>query len=291
MYSMTGYGKADYRDKTRAIGIEVSSVNNRYLEFLVRIPRELSVLEPMIKEAVGESINRGKVTVCIHYEDFGSGVQKVLLNKALAGDIYKQLKELKKKYKLIGDIDINHFLAFPDIFTISKDARLPETVWPHVKTALDRAMKEMISMRRKEGLNLKKDLGARLKILSQQIAKIEKLTVKNKSQYKKKLAKRIADIVEKKQIDNSRLEEEIAYLVDRADVTEESVRFKSHIKQFQGALTQREPVGKRLNFILQELNREANTIGSKASDTDVAAIVVSLKEVIEKMREQVQNIE
>ncbi len=291
MYSMTGYGKADYRDKTRAIGIEVSSVNNRYLEFLVRIPRELSVLEPMIKEAVGESINRGKVTVCIHYEDFGSGVQKVLLNKALAGDIYKQLKELKKKYKLIGDIDINHFLAFPDIFTISKDARLPETVWPHVKTALDRAMKEMISMRRKEGLNLKKDLGARLKILSQQIAKIEKLTVKNKSQYKKKLAKRIADIVEKKQIDNSRLEEEIAYLVDRADVTEESVRFKSHIKQFQGALTQREPVGKRLNFILQELNREANTIGSKASDTDVAAIVVSLKEEIEKMREQVQNIE
>jgi len=288
---MTGYGKADYRDKTRAIGIEVSSVNNRYLEFLIRLPRELSALEPMVKETVGEAIHRGKVTVCIHYEDFGSGIQRVLLNKALAEDIYKQLKELKKKFKLTGDVDISHFLAFPDIFMISKDGKLPETIWPFVKKALDKAMKEMISMRRKEGNNLKKDLNFRLKKLSQQIIKIEKLTSRNKKQYKKKLTRRIADIIEKKQIDNSRLEEEIAYLVDRSDVTEESVRFKSHVKQFQGALTKKEPVGKRLNFILQELNREANTIGSKASDSDVAAIVVSLKEEIEKMREQVQNIE
>jgi len=288
---MTGYGKADFRDNTRAIGIEVSSVNNRYLEFLVRLPRELSPIEPLVKEAVGESIHRGKVTICIHYEDFGSGIQKVVLNKVLAEDIINQLKDLKKRFKLSGDIEVSHLLAFPDIFMISKDGKLPEAVWPHIKKALDRALKELISMRRKEGANLKKDLSARLKILATQITEIEALTVKNKAQYKKKLTGRITDIIDKKQIDNARLEEEIAYIVDRSDVTEESVRFKSHLRQFQGALKMKEPVGKRLNFLLQELNREANTIGSKASDSGVAAIVVSLKEEIEKMREQVQNIE
>ncbi len=291
MYSMTGYGKADYRDKTRAIGIEFSSVNNRYLEFMIRLPRELSSLEPLIKEAVSDKLHRGKITVSVHYEDFGSGAEKIVLNKALADGIHRQLKDLKKKYKLTGDIGISHFLAFPDIFTISKNSHLAETVWPFIKRAMAKAMKEMLNMRRREGTSLKKDLIARLNLLTAQLAKIEKLTTKTRSEYKTKLTKRISDILEKKQVDSLRLEEEIAYLVDRSDITEEAVRFKSHLKQFRGAFTKKGPVGKRLNFLLQELNREANTIGSKAANAEIATVVVSVKEEIEKMREQVQNIE
>lgn len=291
MYSMTGYGKADYRDSKRAIGIEISSVNNRFLEFMVRMPRELSNLEPLIKEHISEKVQRGKITVCIHYEDFGSGAETVMLNRILADDIFKKANELKKRYKLKGEIELGHFLNFPEIFLISKDSRFAETIWPFIKSALNKALKELTNMRRREGANLKIDLSKRLKALESQIKKIVDLAAKDKKEHKKKLTERINEILDKSKLDNNRLEEEIAYIVDRADITEEAVRFQSHLKQFRNALVKKGPVGKRLNFLLQELNREANTIGSKANNSDIGPIVVSVKEEIEKIREQVQNIE
>jgi len=291
MLSMTGYGKADYKGKKHSLGVEISSVNNRYLEFNIRLPRELNVLEPRIKEMIGSGISRGKVNVSINYEDYGVGLDTLVLNEGLADSIYGQIRKLRKKYGLTGEVDLGHFLSFPDIFVIAKTPDLEKKIWPSLEKALAAALREILAMRRREGAHLKKDMAGRIRLLLASIKTIEKLAGENRRAHKEKLSRRITEMVENSAIDESRLEEETAYIVDRADITEECVRFRSHLEQFREALKTAGPVGKKLNFILQELNREANTIGSKAASADITARVVELKEEIEKIREQVQNIE
>jgi len=291
MNSMTGYGKANFVSKKRSIGVEISSVNNRFLEFNIRLPRELNSLEPRVKELICEKIKRGKINVSIVYSEQSDEVNKLVLNKALAKNVYSQLLDLKKTYKLSGEIDINHFLNFPEILTLEKVNNYDEKVWPKLEQTINRAMSEMLLMRKKEGANLKKDISKRLTTLLNDIQKIEKLAANDKNLHRKRLSAKIKDLIDNKAIDGLRLEEEIAYIVERSDVTEECVRFRSHIHQFQSSLKQDGQVGKKINFILQELNRESNTIGSKAANADIARIAVELKEGIEKIREQIQNIE
>jgi uncharacterized protein (TIGR00255 family) len=291
MLSMTGYGKAVYRDAKKSVEVEISSVNNRFLEIAVRLPRELSGLEPRVREEIAAKISRGKINIGIYVEDNGLAVNSLVLNKSITEDIYRQLKELKSKYKLEGNLSLNHFLSFPDIFKVTTVDSFGDKIWPSVKKTLHKALNDLISMRKKEGINLKKDIQGRIKGLSATIKEVEKLLVMNKSLIRDRLTVRIKEIIDRQLLDSFRLEEEIAYLVDRSDITEEVVRFKSHLRQFQTSLRGSGPVGKKLNFILQELNRETNTIGSKAANSDIAGIVVEIKEEIEKIREQLQNIE
>ncbi len=291
MNSMTGYGKTYYRSKNQTIGVEISSVNNRFFECGIRLPRELGGLEPNVKELIASKIQRGKINVNVVYEDYGSGINQLIFNKPLAKEIYAHLQTLKKQHKLSGEIEIAHFLNFPEIFKVQKTNNVEEKIWPLLKKAISQALVELIKMREKEGTNLKKDISDRLKKMLVDVKKVEQLSLGTKKQHRDRLLKKLEDLLNKKKIDEVRLEEEIAYIVEKSDITEECVRFRSHIKQFQSSLKQTGSVGKKMNFILQELNRESNTIGSKAANTEIAHITLEMKEEIEKVREQIQNIE
>jgi len=291
MNSMTGYGKADLKTKKLAVSVELSSVNSRFLEYSFRFPKQLSFLEPPIKELIAAKVTRGKVTMMINYEDHGIGIDKLVVNKTLADEIFTQLKELKEKYGLGGEITIDEFLEFPDVFKVDKAENLEEKIWPCVKNAVNRAVTDLVNMRKREGENLKRDLMQRLKMLAKGIAQIEELCPSNVTHYREKLTNKIEGVLNGVPADSNRLEEEVAYLAERCDITEECVRFASHVKQFGSTLRKAGAIGKRLNFLLQELNREVNTIGAKAGDAKISHLVVELKEEIEKMREQVQNIE
>jgi len=291
MKSMTGYGKASYISKTQTIDVEISSVNNRFLEYNIRLPRELGSLEPRVKELISGKVQRGKINVNIVYEENGAEASKLVLDESLAKKIYSHLQKLKKTYKLAGEVQINHFLSFPEILKIEKTNNFEEKIWAKLKKTINEAATEMVSMRIKEGANLKKDISGRLKKLLAKIKKIELLSAQNKNIHRERLTKKLDDLLDGRTVDKNRLEEEIAYIVERSDIAEECIRFKSHIQQFQTTLKQENSVGKKINFILQELNRESNTIGSKAANTEIAYITVEMKEGIEKIREQIQNIE
>ncbi len=291
MNSMTGYGKADFRNRQLAMSIEMSSVNNRYLEFSFRLPKQLSFLEPRIKELVAARLSRGKISLAFNYEDYGFGIDRLTVNQSLAESALKELQSLKKKYNLKGEIEIGHLVAFPDIFKVDKAEDLEKRIWPVIEKVIKKALDGLVAMRQKEGAHLEKDFRRRLAFLLERISKIEKDSSQNIALYREKLAKRINEILDNRTVDNARLEEEVAYFAERSDITEECVRFRSHLKQFTADLKGTDSVGKRLNFILQELNREANTIGSKSAVATISRAVLELKEEIEKMREQVQNIE
>lgn len=291
MNSMTGYGKADLKTRNLGVSVEISSVNSRYLEYSFRLPKQLSFLEPAVKELIAAKISRGKVTLSINYEDYGVGIDKLVVNTTLADEVYRQLKQLREKYNLSGEITLREFLAVPDVFKVDKAENIEEKIWPCIKTAVNRALADMLTMRKQEGDNLKKDLMARLHSLADGIRQVEKICPDNVTYQRDKLQQKINGVLNGVPADATRLEEEVAYLAERCDITEECVRFGSHIKQFGSALRKSGDVGKRLNFLLQELNREANTIGAKAGDARISHLVVELKEQIEKMREQVQNIE
>jgi len=291
MYSMTGYGKADFKKKKLAVAIELFSVNSRFLEFGFRMPKHLAFLEPKLKKLIASKIDRGKITVSLNYSDYGTGIDKVVINENLAGEIHDQLLKLKKKFKLAGDIELGHILGFQEIFNVDKSGDIEDIVWPIVEVAAGRALDELIKMRGIEGANLKKDLSMRLKSLGKQISVIEKFAPQGVQIYREKLTKRIAELSVNGEVNGNRLEEEVMFHAERSDITEECVRFRSHIDQFQSSLKEKASIGKRLNFILQELNREANTIGAKGAGTSITKVVLDLKEEIEKMREQIQNIE
>jgi uncharacterized protein (TIGR00255 family) len=291
MNSMTGYGKADYRTSKLAISVEVASVNNRFLEYYFRLPKQLMFFEPKVKELVASRLNRGKVNLTLNYEDYGFGIDRLSVSANLADEIHRQLAHLKKKYKLAGEIEIGHFMSFQDIFKVEKINDLEKKIWPLMSKAINRALDELIAMREREGANLRKDILLRLRLLTGTIERIEKSSPENLAAYREKLALRIKEVMDSRMIEGARFEEEVAYFAERADITEECVRFKSHLKQFATDVKSKGPVGKRLNFILQELNREANTIGSKAAGAGIARMAMELKEEIEKIREQAQNIE
>ena len=291
MQSMTGYGKADLKNKNVGISVEISSVNNRFLEFGFRLPKQISFLEPKFKSLIASRVSRGKVILAINYEDYGIGIDKLVVSQTLADELNRRASELKKKYDLAGEIEVGHLLTFPDVFKVEKSEDIEQKIWPFMRTAVNKALSDLVAMRKREGANLKADLAERLKLLEDGIKKVGEQCPDNVAAYREKLSQKLSEVLSTNVPDEARLEEEIAYLAERCDITEECVRFISHIKQFRASLRKGGPIGKRLNFLLQELNREANTIGAKASNAKISHLVVELKEEIEKMREQVQNIE
>jgi uncharacterized protein (TIGR00255 family) len=288
---MTGYGKAEFRSKRLSLQVETTSVNNRFLEYSIRLPKQLQFLEPPIKELISSRVNRGKINLTVNYEDHGFGVDRVMINDLLVDEIVETLRKMKKRYKLSGELEMEDILSFPDIFRIEKVGGLEEKIWPFVSKTINKALDGLILMRQTEGRNLARDISKRLDILKKKIVQTEKLAPQNLSLYREKLAKKIKEVLDNRAIDGSRFEEEVALLAERSDITEECVRLRSHLGQFAADLKCKGPIGKRLNFILQEMHREANTIGAKTPDARIARLALEIKEEVEKIREQVQNVE
>jgi uncharacterized protein (TIGR00255 family) len=287
---MTGFGRAVLDSPHGRITVEMSSVNNRFMELAVRTPRTLAPLEPQIRELIGETVTRGKVTINVDIE-VGKGAIKSHLDKETAKAIFRELESLRKSLKIKEETELSDILAFEEVYTAGSHEIDTDKVWPGVKKAIDQACGRLVKMRQTEGAALARDMQTRLKSMEKAIGKIESATKNSVAVYADKLSRRVKELLTEPVSDSRKLEEEIAVFASRADIAEECTRFRSHIDQYRSALSQKDAAGRKLNFILQEMNREVNTIGSKSADFSIATTVISLKEELEKLREQVQNIE
>jgi uncharacterized protein (TIGR00255 family) len=291
MTSMTGYGRAEAESKGIAVSVEIRSVNNRFLEVVARLPRSLSLRENDIKEIVRKKIGRGKINVLAAIEHQTDTAAPLRIDISTARAYYALLNRLRKAVKIRETVKLQHLLQFSEIFQPEELDRTDEQEWKVLETALDTALDALAAMRRKEGEELEKDFNNRLQQLSDLVERVEQLSKDQVPRERARLRERIARLLEGEKLDEGRLEQELAILADKLDVTEECVRFRSHVKFFREAMRGEEAAGRKLNFLVQEMNRETNTIGSKSTDTAIAHLVVHMKEELERIREQLQNIE
>lgn len=289
--SMTGYGKGEVTEQGLTFTVELRSVNNRFLEVSSRLPRSLQQRENEIRDIIRAKIARGKVTLNAAKEENADEAAKLTVDKQRTKTVAKALNELRKAAKVKEPVKLEHLLHFSDIFT-AKEETDDETEWTVFRKALEKAVDGLKTMRMKEGKELAADATKRINGINAVLDTVEALSKKRIPEERVRLQERIAALVEDKSVINTqRLELEIAVLSDKLDVTEECVRFRSHNKFFLEALNAKESEGRKLNFLLQEMNREANTIGSKCNDVQIAHLVVGLKEELERVREQLQNFE
>ncbi len=291
MKSMTGFGRAEQNSRLGRFTVEIASVNNRFLECSIRLPRPFASLETKIREQVTAAVSRGKVNLSVNLVEPEDAPDKALINMTAARAYFRQLRQLSKELGLKEDISVSDLLLLPEVTRPERVEPDLDAVQQLLSKVIAKALKALVAMRTREGKNMAADMAERLKTMSAVVGKIEKKTVGAVKLYSEKLAARIDDLLAAPMRDSQRLEEEIAIFADRTDIAEECLRFKSHVNEFRTTLKKKDAVGRRLNFILQEMNREVNTIGSKCSEFDISTDVISLKEEIEKIREQVQNVE
>lgn len=289
--SMTGFGRAVVKQNDIEITIEIRSVNNRFLDLSLRIPRILSIYEQNIKDLVGKILSRGRINISITVANGNDTTNNLTLNRPLASAYARLAQEMKNELGLSGEINVSQMLLLPDIINADIPPEENEKYWSCAEIALNKALAEVQSMREREGIELRKDFETRLHHLEELLQKIETLVANRPQVELDKLRQRIKMLLKEEKIDEGRLEMELAFLADRLDVTEECIRFHSHNKAFLLMLDTESAPGRKLNFLLQEMNREVNTIGSKASSAEISHVVVEIKDEVEKLREQVQNIE
>ena len=289
--SMTGYGRAEETVEGCTITVELRSVNNRYLDCNVRIPRLYLFAEEAIKSRVQGTISRGKVDVFVTLDHTGAEKVQVSVNRAAADGYYTALKELAGAYGLADDISVSLLSRFPDVLLAEKAEEDVEQTAKDICSVLDRALADFDQMRSREGERLKADISARAAAIEEKVALVEERSPQTVAEYREKLEARMNEVLSNAQLDPARILTEAAIFADKVAVDEETVRLRSHINQLREMLDKGGPIGRKLDFLIQEFNREANTIGSKCSDIDIARQVVDIKAEIEKIREQVQNIE
>lgn len=287
---MTGYGRGESAQNGFKITIEASSVNRKQSEISVFLPRELEPLEPQTRDAINRHVSRGRVTVrvSLHAAD-GQAVAKVRINSSLAKEYTRELRRLGKELKLEGDVTLEMLARAPGILQTEDPVTDAAEFWPSVEKALKQTLAALVKMREREGAHLAKDLTARMSVMQKAAARVAKLAPLVQKRYHEQLLARIEQAAT--QIDPQRLAQEIVLFADRSDISEELTRLKSHFQQFQDCLKSSEPVGRTLDFLCQEMNREVNTLGAKANDSAISREVVVLKTELEKFREQVQNVE
>lgn len=291
--SMTGYGRAHSVAGGYEILVEIKSVNHRYYEFSSRLPRNYSYLDEKLKTLLSSKYaSRGKVDVGVSIYAVGGNKTEVSVNEKLAGEYVSALRSVKSKLKLKDDLSLSAMSRFNDIFSITKADEDADFIWSIVKPVAEEAFESFVSMRETEGVKLKTDVLSRLEFIEAAVGKIEAQSPATVERYKERLYGKLKELLENREIDDSRILTEAALFADKIAVDEETVRLKSHIKQTRDMLDDpKEPIGRKLDFIVQEMNREINTTGSKAQDIDITHIVVDVKAEIEKIREQIQNIE
>lgn len=289
--SMTGYGRGEVARKGISVAIELRSVNSRFLEVTTRLPRSLTLRENDIKEIIRKRISRGKVNLLVTVEREQNGSLPLAVNATAAREYYKLLNQLRKAVKLKEPVKLDHLLRFSEVLEQPALDGADEDEWDVTQEALEKSLADLARMRKNEGDELSKDFRDRIAAIEETLGRIEKLSKEQIPTERARLRERIQQLLEGESVDEGRLEMELVLLADRLDVTEECVRFRSHNKFFISALTDKEPAGRKLNFLVQEMNREANTIGSKSNASEIAHLVVGVKEELEKIREQLQNIE
>ena len=289
--SMTGYGRARQLIGNKEITVEIRSVNHRFLEYSCRVPRAYAYLEEKLKNLIKGSVSRGKVDVSLSIQTVGGTDTQVVINHDLARSYLRALRSLAEDLQIKNDITVSQMARFSDIFSVIRVEENEEEIWQAVEQVAREAVDNFVAMRLTEGEKMKQDLLYRLELIEQMVAKVEELSPKTVETYRNRLYARLQEVLQNNTVDQQRVLTEAAIFAEKIAVAEETVRLGSHVHQFRQILSSSEPVGRKLDFLVQEFNREANTIGSKAQDLEVARIVVDLKAEIEKIREQIQNIE
>lgn len=291
--SMTGFGRGEYSDGKRLITVEIKSVNHRYSEVYVRIPRRYGFAEEPIKNKVKKTVKRGKIDVSVNAENLTEDDLAVKLNVPAARQYFSNLREIQKEFDVTGDISLEMLASMPDVLKAVPDVDDEKEVLASINNAVAQAIENFDQMRITEGVKLEEDILKRGKIIEGYVSEIESAAPELTRIYSQKLRERIEELTDKNiEVPEDRIALETAIFADKSNITEEIVRLKSHLKQLKEILSaEGDPVGKKLDFLVQEFNRETNTIGSKANDLQITNTMLEMKSEIEKIREQIQNIE
>ncbi|MEJ2629435.1 MAG: YicC family protein [bacterium] len=292
--SMTGLGIGEKRNNDYWVRVELRAVNNRYLEVSCKLPSILSYYENKVKDIIREKITRGKIYISTTINSDNSDTNDLLgirVNNQMAKATYNLLDDLRNSAGIKEDLKLEHFLNFSEIFEPIEPTKDAEKIWEQVEGALDIALKRILVMKKQEGKNLVRDILKRIALLISYLTKIEKDSDKLFDSKIAKFRQEVNNLIKEADITEDRLQTEIVLMAKKADISEECVRMRSHFHQFKNIINQEKVVGKKLIFLLQEMNREVNTISSKATSSEISHIVVNMKEEIEKIREQVQNLE
>lgn len=289
--SMTGFGRGENSQDGKEFTVEIKTVNHRYSDVFIRMPRQIGFLEDKVRELVGKAVSRGKIDVYITYYNYSDDAKLVTLDEGLAKTYISATESLRDKFSLKDDITVSLISRYPDVLKVEQAQENEELLWSLLKTAVVKALDALIKMREVEGEGLKNVLLDRADYIDSIVAEIAMRAPEIPKEYKLKLTTRIKELLDQQLIDENRLATEVAVFADRCSIDEELVRLASHIGQLREALYIDQPVGRKLDFLVQEMNREINTIGSKANDLSVTKNVVEVKSEIEKIREQIQNIE
>lgn len=293
MKSMTGYGRGECSRDGFKVTVELSSVNRKQTEISVNLPRDMEALEAPIRDVVNRSVSRGRLTVRVSLHTAESkSAARLHINVSLAKAYAKELEKLAKHLKLAGPVTLDQLLRAPGVFQTDEQLADAEDLWPAVEKALKQALAALLKMRAREGANLAKDLSTRIAVMLQCAERVQKQSPKSTERYRQHLIERLKSAGLPLPLDeDERLMKEVVFFADRSDISEEITRLQSHFQQFEDCTKSDEPVGRMLDFLAQEMNREINTIGSKANDADISREVVTLKAELEKFREQAQNVE
>ncbi len=289
--SMTGYGSAERATEAGRLSAEIRGVNHRFLELSLRLPRSIAGLEGAVRAYLTERLARGKINLTVTWEGYEEDGGRLRVNHAVAQQVVAALTELKTKYDLGGEVDARSVATMPDVLTWERPSGDDEKRWTELKVVLEAVVENMASMKQREGEALQNEFETRLTVIERLLARAEERAPLRPKEAQERMLARLKPLLADIPVDPVRVAQEIAFLAERLDCTEECVRLRAHLGQFRRLFTDAEPAGRKLNFLLQEMNREVNTIGSKGNDTVIAEVVIELKDEVEKVREQVQNVE
>lgn len=291
IHSMTGYGREQTIIDGREITVEIKSVNHRYSEFSVRVPRAYGYLEEKLKTLIKENISRGKIEVNVTINNLNGKEVDIKIDKIMAAGYINALRAANEELGLDDDLTLSELIRFSDIFNVQKAMEDEEKIWNDVKIAAKSAIDKFVIMRKTEGMNMKIDLLEKLDNVEKTLRIVESISPKTVENYRERLFTKLKEILEDANIDEQRILTEAAIFAEKIAIDEETVRLQSHIEQFRSLIEAYEPIGRKLDFLVQEINREINTMGSKAQDVEITKYVVDMKSDVEKIREQIQNIE
>ena len=291
MKSMTGYGKGEAALGGRTLTIELKTVNNRYLDINARVPKSLSFCDDIIRQVVQKSIKRGTVDVLFNYENHSEDSKEVIIDMQLAGEYFKAAKKLRTEFMLEGDFHTAALMRYPDVLKVEYCKDDPKLIGQLVLEATKAAAADLEKMREAEGASIKADLTKLIENLVRSLKEVTKRAPNVVAEYRVKIETRMKEILKTVEVDEARLMNEVVFFSDKADINEEISRLTSHIDQFVKSMESDEPQGRKLDFISQEMNREINTIGSKSNDIELASHVIAMKNELEKLKEQIRNVE
>jgi uncharacterized protein (TIGR00255 family) len=289
--SMTGFGKSDYHNKNYEIGVEVKNLNNRFLDINLKLPKSLMVYESMLKEIVKNKVKRGKLTATVIFKDLSLTGGNFTINGDSIQFYYRLLQEIKTRTGVPGEITLDHLLHFKELIEPEEMSKEDDEIADRLGKVMSTALDNLNLVRQQEADNLHEDISGRISTIEQTTEDVYRRGKENPRTELDKLANRLQEMIAGNKIDQNRLELEMAIIADKVDITEECIRLKSHLEMFRDIFSHQEEVGKQLTFVLQEMQRETNTIGSKTTDIYISHQMIKVKDEIEKLREQIQNLE